>query len=191
MKNKSKKTSVEKIVFSKPFYIKKGDLSKNIIDWYEKTNLKALRMEQNLSAIELLKRLGYIEQYSSIYYAFENKRTGRKTGNWGIVKQLYNYYHGLELFKVYPDEKDISTTNVISNENVVDVLDYNYQNQNNIVEEKTEEKVEEPTIISSSLENNIQNYYREMVTREEYDKINDELKRYKFLIDLLMKKENK
>lgn len=204
-KKVNKKEKINKSL-SKTWYYQMpiSELSQDVINWYNTTDLKALLKKEGIKANELLKKLGFNENYSAIYYKYAKGTINNCTSNWLLVQQLYNYYHGLELMNTTAKSKDELYGNINtpafenytqSNEHI-EILDIepkervsteqkiedntNTLDNSELVEENKKMEVVEPINTSSAI----------FVEYEEYKKVVDELERYKFLIDKLMKLEN-
>ena len=190
------------------YQLPKSRLNNEVIEWYENTDLKALRNEKGLSVRELVAKLGFANTYCGVYYKFERKTDKVQTSNWLIVQQLYNYYHGLELMNTRPlrDEELFGNINTpIYEYEEIEHLDI--EPDLNKVEVETPKWIEEPIFKTVGEQNKedsvniltneknadmvVENECSEVidttgfVSIEEYNKVYEELNRYKFLIDML------
>lgn len=159
------------------YQLPKSRLKNEVIEWYENTDLKALRNEKGLSVKELVAKLGFANTYCGVYYKFERKTDKVQTSNWLIVQQLYNYYHGLELLNTKPINYEIEhldvepifkTVGEQNEEDSVNILT-DEKNADMVVENECNEVIDTTGFVSI----------------EEYNKVVEELNRYKFLIDML------
>lgn len=170
-----------KYVRLKYFMIRRSELSSEVTDWYFNTDIIALLREEKITGKELTKKIGYDLSYYSVAICFISK-TERiyKYANWGVVQQLYNYYHGLKLFNVmtgeYTDsEKEEITPNIVKEENVVEVEPMDIPTT---IEKDVEEK--KPTICVDTTD---------CISKQQYIEMAKELERYKYLIDKLISSE--
>ena len=178
-------------------------LSPEVIEWYNNVDLKELLFEENLTVPELMVKLGFSENYASIYYKYAKGTVNGCTSNWLLIQQLYNYYHGLELLNTKarkPEELygNINTPTFEYDNEEIECLDVEPRNE--VVEESEEEPNEEEsksifdglTIASSNISTTVNTPTLDttgFVSIEEYNKVCEELERYKFLIDMLIKQE--
>lgn len=214
-KQKVKKECGKVWYYQMPF----EDLPKEVVKWYNTVDLKDLLYKEGIKATELMKKIGFGETYSSIYYKYAKGTVNGCTSNWLLVQQLYNYYHGLELLNTRARKKEELYGNIntptFEYDNEIDSLDVEpdlnkvevetphwieelkptieVQEQRNEVEEPIEEKTTD--IICVNEDKQIKDVYTKpldttgFIAIEEYNKVCEELERYKFLIDMLMKKE--
>lgn len=212
---KKKKTRHKSLSRHKKTYykvIKKEDLREEVIDWYEKSDLKALRNDRCLSMRQLMMALGFNENYCTIYCRLEKKVPIK---NYLVLDRLYKYYNeDLDDISNYTWKNDYETSSNISHvhseecsnnsninynqdENVNENstrMQNNYSNlSDNLDVEKVEEDInitqEEPSFKYNELE------YKHICSYLKQDRdidiivINklEELERYKKLIDLLPK----
>jgi hypothetical protein len=169
------------------------DLSKEVVEWYNNVDLKDLLYKEGIKATELMKKLGFTETYSSIYYKYAKGTVNGCTSNWLLVQQLYNYYHGLELLNTRARNKQELYGNINTptfEYDDIECLDIEPRNE---VEEPIEEETTD--IICDNEDNQIKDVYTEpldttgFIAIDEYNRVCEELERYKFLIDMLMKQE--
>ena len=84
VKNNKKKTrTIYKV-------IKKEDLREEVLKWYDETDLKSLRLADNLTIKDLVEKLGFSRGYDVVYCNLE-KRSQIK--NYLILDRLYKYYN--------------------------------------------------------------------------------------------------
>lgn len=70
--------------------IKKEDLREEVLKWYDETDLKSLRLAENLTIKDLVEKLGFSRGYDVVYCNLE-KRSQIK--NYLILDRLYKYYN--------------------------------------------------------------------------------------------------
>lgn len=77
----------------KPTYnkLKKEDVPKEILDWYNNFDLRAWRKNKKLTAKQLCEKIGFNKGYETVYLDYENHKEGKRTGNWLIIQRLYDY----------------------------------------------------------------------------------------------------
>lgn len=186
----------DKIKYNKLVKISREELPKEVLDWYYNTDLKKLRKKKNLTAEQMLKKIGFNKSYLTVYYKAENKKledSKAKFGNYVIIQQLYNYYNGLELLNIYKGNsiKEKVKNEKQNNENIVnDVIDNtdiinNNDNDKNINEEITTKRC----LCENAEETNecdIPSEYTTIRTKD-LDKLISQIERYEYLIDLLRK----
>lgn len=177
------------------------DLPKEVVEWYNKVDLKDLLYKEGIKVPELMKKLGFGETYSSIYYKYAKGTVNGCTSNWLLIQQLYNYYHGLELLNTRARHADELYGNINTPTFEYDDIEcLDIEPRNEVVEENEEEPSEEEsksifdglTIASSNISTTVDTPTLDttgFVSIEEYNKVCEELERYKFLIDMLIKQE--
>lgn len=181
--------------------IKKEDLSKEVLKWYDETDLKSLRLADNLKIKDLVEKLGFNRSYDSVYCDLER---GSQIKNYLILDRLYKYYNEkLDDISNYICSNSHNASSDISHvhsEERSDNSNINYNQDENVNENNTRmqtkfddidvEKVkEEQDFKYNELE------YKHICSYLKQDKdidiivINklEELERYKKLIDLLPK----
>ena len=205
-----------KRIYNLPNVMHKEDLSQEVLDWYENVDLVKLREKQKITAKQLLKRIGFKTSYLTVYYKAEHKKIDdykEKYGNWIIVQQLYNYYNGYDLIQIYEDikpekikveknEKPIFENTIDDNINrTTDDINYDDTEINEEIEEETqmldndspandeettdeEIKTDEEIEVDDDLE-------KITVSIEFVDDLISRVRRYEYLIDLLMEKDNR
>lgn len=146
--------------------IKKEDLSQEILNWYYNTDIKALRNSKGFSDKKMCLELGFNESYVSSYCKFENKKEG--LANWAIVQQMYNYWNNKELLEIKPNEEN-DIWEEIKPEDGFRIV----PTQCELVEENVMPPIAEEKINNGAY-----------IPLEEYNKVKEELERYKYLIDL-------
>ena len=167
-----------------------NELPSEVVEWYNNVNLKDLLYKERIKVPELMKKLGFTENYASIYYKYAKGTINGCTSNWLLVQQLYNYYHGLELMNTKARKKEELYGNIntpIFEYDNIEHLDVEpkfntvgeQNNGNNINILENNKKVSTVFENASSEE--------DFVSIEEYNKVCEELERYKFLIDMLKK----
>ena len=190
--NKKAKIKRQKKQSEKNYYYQMSysELPNEVIDWYKNVNLKELLYEENIKVTKLMEKLGFSDSYSAIYYKYAKRTINGCTNNWLLIQQLYNYYHGLELLntKARTEEELYGNINTPTFEyNNIEHLDVEpkfntvgeQNNGNNINILENNKKVSTVFENASSEE--------DFVSIEEYNKVCEELERYKFLIDMLKK----
>ena len=163
------------------YQLPKKMISSEVIEWYEKSDLKQLRENKNLKVNELLEKIGYTSAYGSTYYKFETKLENPHTTNWLLVQQLYNYYHGLELLNTLAESKEELYNNkpVIENKEENEPIEEMITIQNETRKEKYKYNAELSVPTDDRYETLL----------KEYQLAIKELNRYKYLIDRIMEKE--
>lgn len=195
------------------YYIPKNELSKEILDWYENTDLKKLYKKKGITIKELNLKLGFADGYKTILNNFISKHINdRVTTNYIGLLQLYNYFNGLELVNPYAKTKEELYGNINTptfeyepNDNI-ELLDIEpienstCESNNNQDSTNTLDNIEtlEESKNNSVLEQESTPIEKELdkcekgiamfVTIDEYKKLKKELKRYQWLIDKLMEK---
>ena len=181
--------------------VKKEDLEEEVIDWYEKSDLKALRNDKCLSMKQLVMALGFNENYNTIYCRLEKKVPIK---NYLILDRLYRYYNEkLDDISGYTWKNDCETSSDISqvhSEERSDNSNINYNQNENVNENNTRMQTKsDVTNVEKVKEEQDFNYneleYKHICSYLKQDKdidiivINklEELERYKKLIDLLPK----
>lgn len=193
---------VEKKVKPKRQYTKKmyyqmpiSELSQDVINWYNTTDLKALLKKEGINAVELLEKIGFNKNYMAIYYKYAKGTINGCTTNYLLVQQLYNYYHGLELMNTTATTKDELygniNTPVFEYDNEIECLDVEPifkvadkqkdEDSINILDD-SEKPLE---TAKNGLKQEICVDTAKYVSIEEYNKVVEELERYKFLIDMM------
>ena len=181
--------------------IKKEDLKEEVLKWYDETDLKSLRLADNLKIKDLVEKLGFNRSYDSVYCDLER---GSQIKNYLILDRLYKYYNEkLDDISNYICSNSHNASSDISHvhsEERSDNSNINYNQDENVNENNTRmqtkfddidvEKVkEEQDFKYNELE------YKHICSYLKQDKdidiivINklEELERYKKLIDLLPK----
>ena len=181
--------------------IKKEDLREEVLKWYDETDLKSLRLADNLNIKDLVEKLGFNRTYDSVYCDLER---GSQIRNYLILDRLYKYYNEkLDDISNYICNNNYNASSSISHvhsEERSDNSNINYNQDENVNENDTRmqtksdvtnvEKVkEEQDFKYNELE------YKHICSYLKQDKdidiivINklEELERYKKLIDLLPK----
>lgn len=181
--------------------IKKEDLREEVLKWYDETDLKSLRLADNLNIKDLVEKLGFNRTYDSVYCDLER---GSQIRNYLILDRLYKYYNeklddisnyiynsnynsSSDISQVHSEERsDNSNINYNQNENVNE-NDTRIQTKSDVT--NVEKVKEEQDFKYNELE------YKHICSYLKQDKdidiivINklEELERYKKLIDLLPK----
>ena len=196
------------------------ELPYEVVVWYNNVDLKELLVKENITVPELMIKLGFSENYASIYYKYAKGTINGCTSNWLLIQQLYNYYHGLELMNTKARKKEELygniNTPVFEYDNEIDSLDVEpdlnkaevetphwiedlkptieVQEQRNEVEENEDndkdidlQNLEVPT--KMEIDKSIDVSSGMYIPYDEYNKVCEELNRYKFLIDMLIKQE--
>lgn len=198
-KRANKPESKKKRYYSKNhnIIIKKENLDSEVIDWFNKTDIKTLRYQKRLTGKEMCVELGFKPEYVSTYCKFENKKAG--SSNWAIVQQMYNYWHGLELIQISSDTK--KDTQVVPNNEVT--VEGSLQVFNEVAEsvepmdlpvweettndETVEEAIKEEVVPTIETSTYIALHEHMRIVKELQEKI----ERYEFLIDIARKNGNK
>lgn len=194
-KVKPKRQYTKKTYYQMPI----SDLSQDVINWYNATDLKALLKKEGINAIELLEKIGFNKNYTAIYYKYTKHTINGCTTNYLLIQQLYNYYHGLELMNTTATNKDELygniNTPVFEYDNEIECLDVE-PNFKVVDKQKDEDSINILDDSEKTLEMAKNDLKQDKcidtsncVTIEEYNKVVEELERYKFLIDMLMKQE--
>lgn len=209
-KTKRKYSSRHKKTYYK--VVKKEDLNEEVIDWYEKSDLRALRNDKCLSMKQLVMALGFNENYNTIYCRLEKKAPIK---NYLILDRLYRYYNeNLDDISDYTWKNDYETFSSIShvhskersnNSNINYNQDENINENNtrmqnkhsNLIDSSDVEKVEKDIDVTQGEQGFKYNEleYKHICSYLKQDRdidiivINklEELERYKKLIDLLPK----
>lgn len=199
VKNNKKKTrTIYKV-------IKKEDLREEVLKWYDETDLKSLRLADNLTIKDLVEKLGFSRGYDVVYCNLE-KRSQIK--NYLILDRLYKYYN---------EELDDISNYICSNRrnassNISHVHSEERSNNSNINYNQDENVNKRYTRMLNRYNNLLNNLDVENVKEEQDFKYNEleykhicsylkqdkdidvivinkleELERYKKLIDLLPK----
>lgn len=192
--------------------IKKEDLREEVLKWYDETDLKSLRLADNLKIKDLVEKLGFNRSYDSVYCDLER---GSQIKNYLILDRLYKYYNETldDISNYICGNSHNASSNIshVHSEECSDNYNINYNQDENINEnntgmqakfnglintidvEKVKENIdvmkEEQDFKYSELE------YKHICSYLKQDKdidiivINklEELERYKKLIDLLPK----
>lgn len=195
-KKAEKKVKPKRQYTKKPYYqMPISELSQDVIDWYNTTDLKALLKKEGITATELLEKLGFNKNYSAIYYKYAKGTINGCTTNYLLVQQLYNYYHGLELMNTTATTKDELygniNTPVFEYDNEIDSLDVEpiFKAVDKQKDEDSIIALDNSEITLETAKNGLkQETYIdkiEYISIEEYNKVVEELERYKFLIDMM------
>lgn len=212
MKAKKNKTNM-KVARKYAYYIPKQRLSKEILDWYENTDLRELYKKKGYTIKELNLKLGFVDGYKTIITNFINKHINdRVTSNYIGLLQLYNYFNGLELVNPYAKTENELYRNINTptfeyetNDNIelLDIepienstceSDTSQDSINTLDNIETLEESENNGVLeqeSTPIEKELDKCENEIamfVTIDEYKKLKKELKRYQWLIDKLMDK---
>ena len=172
-----------------------SELPSEVVEWYNNVDLKDLLYKEGINVPKLMKKLGFTENYASIYYKYAKGTINGCTSNWLLIQQLYNYYHGLELLntKARKPEELYGNINTPTFEyDDIECLDEEPKIE--VVEPIEEDKsiYDGLTIASSNISTTVDTPTLDttgFVSIEEYNKVCEELERYKFLIDMLIKQE--
>lgn len=189
-KQKVKRKNSKVWYYQMPF----EDLSKEVVDWYKNVDLKDLLYKEGIKVTELMKKLGFTENYASIYYKYAKGTINGCTSNWLLIQQLYNYYHGLELLNTRARNKEELYGNI--NTPIFEYDDIECLDVEPKITANNEDLIEDNVFILDSDKNasmigknksdeviNVDGF----VAIDEYNKVVEELERYKFLIDMLKK----
>lgn len=206
VKNNKKKTrTIYKV-------IKKEDLREEVLKWYDETDLKSLRLADNLTIKDLVEKLGFSRGYDVVYCNLE-KRSQVK--NYLILDRLYKYYNETldDISNYIRSNSNNASSNIshVHSEECSDNSNINYNQDENVNENNTRiqtkfnglintidvEKVKEDTDLMQEEQDFKYNEleYKHICSYLKQDKdidiivINklEELERYKKLIDLLPK----
>jgi DNA-binding Xre family transcriptional regulator len=181
-KQKAKRENGKVWYYQMPF----EDLPKEVVEWYNTVDLKDLLYKEGIKVPELMKKIGFTENYAAIYYKYAKGTVNGCTSNWLLVQQLYNYYHGLELLNTRARHADELYGNINTptfEYNDIECLDVEPVATQNETQEHNEENNEMEVV--EPIEKGTAMY----IEYEEYKKVCEELERYKFLIDMLIKQE--
>lgn len=185
--------------------IKKEDLREEVLKWYDETDLKSLRLAENLTIKDLVEKLGFSRGYDVVYCNLE-KRSQIK--NYLILDRLYKYYNE----KLDDISNYICSNSYNASSNISHVHSEECSNNSNINYNQNENVNKRYTRMLNRYNNLLDNFDVENVKEEQDFKYNEleykhicsylkqdrdidvivinkleELERYKKLIDLLPK----
>lgn len=145
------------------------ELPEEVREWFENTDINKLLVKKEMTKKQLLKKIGFTYGYYAILCDVICHRKNKRCQNAYIIQKLYDYFNDNKNYKK-PNEKN----------------DYPK------MPEETTMELREPTAENITIKCNttIAPLSFDFVTipKKEYEQTIQELERYKFLIDLAIKK---
>jgi len=186
VKDKDDKKVTKKGKFEKTHYyiLSRDKISDEILNWYENANFNQLLKKNKLNQKQLLFKLGFDWGYYATLCRILNKKI--KHGNFIAIVQLYNYFHKKELLNVTATTEEELYGNINT-----PIFEFEEKPKEEVTEmpsndiaidcSQIEKSVEEEPKVSSAM----------FIEYSEYQKLEKELERYRWLIDKLMESERK
>ena len=140
------------------------ELPEEVREWFENTDINQLLVKRKMTKKQLLKKIGFTYGYYAILCDVICHRENKRCQNAYIIQKLYDYFNNKQDYK----KPEITTSKF----------------------EAKEPTAENITISCDTISSTIAPLAFDFVTipKKEYEQTIQELERYKFLIDLAMKK---
>jgi len=162
---KIKKKNKNKIHTTKYPQVDYEELPEEVREWFENTDINQLLVKRKMTKKQLLKKIGFTYGYYAILCDVICHRESKRCQNAYIIQKLYDYFNNKQDYK----KPEITTSKFEAKEPTAENITITMNNAGITIAPSTTDFVTIP--------------------KKEYEQTIQELERYKFLIDLAMKKE--